>query len=100
MSGTSRAYIGDGTRLTAGSLAVLGPQHQRSGGAVRTADSKTVVGSVGLLAGSGSGSTAVINGSLEAFIGSNATLTVSGATTISAQGTATATADAGAVPAQ
>ena len=93
VSGTSRAYIGDGTRLTAGSLAVL-VRNTSGGGAVRTADSKTVVGSVGLLAGSGSGSTAVINGSLEAFIGTNATLTVSGATTISAQGTATATADA------
>ena len=97
MSGTSRAYIGDGTRLSAGSLTVevrnsltTPPSAAHCGPPPRPPRSAAV----GILAGAGSSSTAVINGSLEAFIGSNATVVVGGATTVRALGNASATADA------
>ena len=72
VSGTSRAYIGDGTRLSAGSLTVEvrnSLDNTTVGDALRTATATTTVGSEGILAGAGSTSTAVINGSLEALIG-------------------------------
>ena len=93
-SAVSRAYIGDGTRLTAGRLEI-GVRNGAGTAAVRSVTVTTVVGAAALgAAGAGSSSTATITGRLDAFIGANAAVTVVGSATVSSVGAATATADA------
>ena len=91
--GSTRAFLGNGVRVQSGSLTV-----QVTGvttpDAIRTATAKSVVGTVALIGGGGSSSTAAIRGSLDAFIGAAADVIVVGDVIVTATGTATASADA------
>ena len=74
--GSTRAFLGNGARVQAGSLTV-----QVTGvttpDAIRTAPAESVVGAVALIGGGGSSSTARVSGSLDAFIGAGAVVTPS-----------------------
>ncbi len=73
--GSSRAFIGNGTTVQAGTLTVeVGGVG--GGPAVRTATANSVVGALALATGTGSSSTSRVSGSLDAFIGNTATVVV------------------------
>ena len=91
--GSTRAFIGNGTTVQAGSLTIA-VSGIGGGTAIRSATANSTVGSVAGAGGSGSNSTSGVRGSLDAFIGSGARVTVVAAAAVSADGTATATADA------
>ncbi len=93
VDGSTRAFVGNGARVQAGSLTIE-VTGVTGTSAVRTATSNSTVGSVGLVGGAGSSSTSRISGSLDAFIGDGATVVVAGAVIVRSTGTATATADA------
>jgi hypothetical protein len=96
VDGSTRAFIGNGANVQAGTLTVeiVGVTGVSGNPAIRTATATSVVGSVGLVSGAGSSSTARVGGSLDAFIGSDAVVAVGGAVVVSATGTASATASA------
>ncbi len=93
VDGSTRAFVGNGARVQAGSLTIE-VTGVTGTSAARTATSNSTVGSVGLVGGAGSSSTSRISGSLDAFIGTTATVVVTGAVIVRSTGTATATADA------
>ena len=94
LDGVSRAFIGNGAVVHAGTLTVevVGVAGGTVNPALRTATATSVVGSVALAGGAGSSSTARISGSLDAFIGDGAVVVVGGAGAVTSTGTATATA--------
>ena len=93
VDGSSRAFIGNGASVQAGTLTVE-VTGVTGTTAVRSATANSVVGSVALIGAAGSSSTSRISGSLDAFIGAGATVTVGGAAIVRSTGTATSTADA------
>lgn len=94
VAGSGTAFVGAGQKVRAGSLTVTVAGLDAGTPAVRTASATSVVGAVGLAAGAGSSSTALVTGSLDASVRDGATLTVTGALAVGATGAATADADA------
>ena len=96
---SSRAYIGNGANVQAGSLTIEvgGFGNTTNDPALRTVKAESVIGGVALVAGGGSSSTSRITGSLDAYIGAGATVVVTGEAMVRANGKSKAdsTADGG-----
>lgn len=102
VTGSVKAYFGDsvevgqavGKTVSSISLTSLLAIPQSSGSDVETAYAKAMAASLGILSGSGSDAAVEVNPTVEASIGNNAKIDVTGAITVSAKSRASGTADA------
>jgi len=94
IDGTTRAYVRDGVRMTAGTLTVLATDLVETLPVVYSASATSKVLGIGGASGTGIDAEATVSGTVEAFIGAHAGSAAGGAagTTLSVAGTTTVTA--------